>query len=184
MAVQIGVRPPPAGAVELLLECHERIRHFTSVARRLAAGRDLPEPQVAEAAAAVRRYFAEALPLHAADEEESMVPRLRGRDPALDGALSVMRREHQAHAMRIEPVVALCAELAAVPAKLAELAPRLAEAADLLERHFAPHLALEEETLFPALKRVLDAGGDARMVAEMRARRAGASPTPVPRARG
>lgn len=180
MAVQIGVRPPPAGAVELLLECHERIRHFIGVAKRLAAARGPSDAEVAEAAAAVRRYLAEALPLHAADEEESMVPRLRGRDPAIDGALAVMRREHQAHAMRIEPVVALCADLATAPRRHAELAPRLAEAADLLERHFAPHLALEEETLFPALKRVLDPAGEARMVAEMRGRRVGQAPTPVP----
>jgi len=184
MAVQIGVRPGSAGAVDLLLECHARIRHFISVARRLAAARGLPEAEVAEAAAGVRRYLAEALPLHAADEEESMAPRLRGRDPALDGALSVMRREHQSHGMRIEPVVALCAELAAAPGRLPDLAPRLAEAAEQLERHFAPHLALEEETLFPALKRVLDPAGEARMVAEMRARRAGATPTPAPRRKG
>jgi iron-sulfur cluster repair protein YtfE (RIC family) len=102
-----------------------------------------------------------------------MLPRLRGRDPALDGALSVMRREHAGHGMRVEAVVTLCAELAASPERHAELAPRLREAADQLERHFAPHLALEEELLFPALKRALDPASEARMVAEMRARRAG-----------
>jgi iron-sulfur cluster repair protein YtfE (RIC family) len=173
MAVQMGVRPAAAGAVELLLECHQRIRQFTSLALRLAQAHDLPRAEVAESAAAVRRYFAEALPLHAADEEESMLPRLRGRDPALDGALSVMRREHAGHGMRVEPVVALCAELAASPERHAELAPRLREAADQLERHFAPHLALEEDLLFPALKRALDPASEARMVAEIRARRAG-----------
>ena len=46
MAVQIGVRPGSAGAVDLLLECHARIRHFISVARRLAAARGLPEAEV------------------------------------------------------------------------------------------------------------------------------------------
>jgi hypothetical protein len=85
MAVHIGAPRPAAGAVELLLECHERIRHFARLALKLAGTRDLPPAEVAEAAAAVRRYFAEALPLHAADEEESMMPRLRGRDPAVEG---------------------------------------------------------------------------------------------------
>jgi len=171
MAVQLGVRPPPAGALELLLECHQRIRAFIALARRLAAARDLPAGEVAEAAGGVRRYFAEALPLHAADEEETMAPRLLGRDPALDGALSVMRREHVDHARRVARVVSLCADLAIAPERLPALAGSLAEAAEHLERHFAAHLALEEETIFPALKRALDPATDARMVAEMRARR-------------
>jgi len=171
MAVQIGVRPPPAGALELLLECHQRIRAFVALARKLATARHPAAGEVVEAAGGVRRYFAEALPLHAADEEESMVPRLRGRDPALDGALSVMRREHADHGRRVERVVALCAELAASPERHSALAGRLAEAAEQLERHFAAHLALEEEAIFPALKRALDPAADARMVAEMRARR-------------
>lgn len=173
MAVQIGVRPPATGTLELLLECHQRIRAFTALARRLAASRDLPAMEVAEAAGGVRRYFTEALPLHAADEEESVAPLLRGRDPALDGALAVMRREHAHHGPRVGRVVALCAEIAAAPGRLAQLAGPLAEAAEELERHFACHLALEEETIFPALKRMLDPAADARVAAQMRARRAG-----------
>jgi len=173
MAVQIGMRPAGAGALELLLECHQRIRHFIGTARRLAEAKGAAAGEVAETAAAVRRYFAGALPLHAADEEESMAPLLRGRDPALDGALAVMRREHESHAPRLDRVVAICGQLAEAPERHAELARRLAEAAEQLERHFAAHLALEEETIFPALKRALDPAMEARLVAEMRARRAG-----------
>jgi hemerythrin-like domain-containing protein len=171
MAVQLGAKPAANGAVDLLLECHQRIRSFVSLAKRLARAGDLGPEEIAEAAGSVRRYFQEALPLHAADEEESVAPLLAGRDPALDGALAVMRREHGEHAGVVGRVAALCAELARTPARHAALAPLLGAAAAELERHFAFHLALEEETLFPALKRVLDAAADARLAAEMRARR-------------
>lgn len=173
MAVHLGAKRPAAGAVDLLLECHQRIRSFTSLARRLAGAGDLAPGEVADAAAGVCRYFSEALPLHAADEEDSVLPVLSGRDPALDGALSVMRREHGEHGPVVDRVVALCRELSKDPARHAVLAPALGQAARELERHFAFHLALEEETIFPALKRVLDPATDARLVAEMRARRQG-----------
>jgi iron-sulfur cluster repair protein YtfE (RIC family) len=94
-----------------------------------------------------------------------------------------MRREHAAHAKVVERVVALCAELAGDPARLAALAERLREAARDLEGHFASHLALEEEVIFPALKRALDPVSEARMVAEMRARRGG-PPSPTRKSPG
>ena len=171
MAVQLGAKPPAAGVVELLLECHQRTRSFTWLARRLAGAGDLAPAEVAEAAASVCRYFGEALPLHSADEEESVMPLLTGRDPALDGALAVMRREHAEHAAMVERVVALCHELSEAPARHAAVALALGQAAAELERHFAFHLALEEETIFPALKRILDPATDARVAGEMRARR-------------
>jgi iron-sulfur cluster repair protein YtfE (RIC family) len=85
-----------------------------------------------------------------------------------------MRREHASHAAVVDRVVALCAEIARDPARLAGAAAQLREAARDLEGHFAAHLALEEEVIFPALKRALDPASEARMVAEMRSRRGGA----------
>ena len=81
---RLGRGAGAADAVGLLLDCHERIRAFTAMASRLAAPGDPGPDAIRDAAARVHRYFAEALPLHAQDEEESLAPRLRGRDPDLD----------------------------------------------------------------------------------------------------
>ena len=177
MLTNLGRPPMPADAVELLLECHARIRWFLDLAGRLAAARDLPPQEIAAAAARVHRYFAQALPLHARDEEESLLPRLRGRDAAVDDELQAMRREHAEHAGPIDRLTGLCAALAADPGRLAELAPEVGLAGSLLARHFAVHLDREERVIFPAVRRTLTAEEDGRLVAEMRARRA---PSPVP----
>ncbi len=92
-----GPRPPAGDVVDLLLECHTRIRSFTTLAARLASTPGLAAAEVAEAAAGVHRYFTQALPLHARDEEESVLPRLRGRDPEVDRELAEMVHEHRGH---------------------------------------------------------------------------------------
>src|SRR4051812_25565021 len=94
MLIQIGSPKEPPDIVDILLECHERIRSFTGLARRLASTHGLSEEEVRDAAARVTRYFSEALPLHVADEEQSILPRLSGRSPELDAALNGMQREH------------------------------------------------------------------------------------------
>ena len=169
--LQIGAQRPPQDLTDLLLECHERIRTFTALAARLARSPGLPSAEVADAAARVRRYFAEALPLHARDEEESLLPRLRGRDPEVDRELGEMRREHETHGPVLDPVVELCGALAAEPSRHAALAPALAAAADALALHFDAHLGREERVIFPAIARHLSAAERAQAIAELRARR-------------
>jgi iron-sulfur cluster repair protein YtfE (RIC family) len=167
----IGKPRQAQDVVDLLLECHERIRGFTALARRLGGAAGVADAEVADAAAKVRRYFVEALPLHAADEEESLLPRLRGRDPAVDRELEAMHREHDEHQAILGRVVALCDALAADPSRHRELGPALAEAAGALERHFEAHLAREEEVIFPAVRRELGDSERARIAEELRARR-------------
>jgi len=169
--LKIGSSRPAEGIVDLLLDCHARIRSFSELAIRLG---DAPAPspaEVADAAARVRRYFEEALPLHARDEEESVLPRVAGRDPAVDAALVQMHRDHLGHGAVLDPVLALCADLAAAPERHAELAPALARAGRLLRAHFEQHLASEEATIFPAIARVVPDDEQRRMVEELRARR-------------
>src|SRR5512138_1711735 len=153
MLSQIGSRrPAPAeGIVDLLLDCHARIRSFSELAVRLGEAGAPPPGEIADAAARVTRYFAEALPLHARDEEESVLPRLAGRDPAVDVALVAMHRDHLGHGVVLDPVLDLCHELAAAPGRHAELAPALVRAALVLSAHFDVHLASEERTIFPAI---------------------------------
>jgi iron-sulfur cluster repair protein YtfE (RIC family) len=175
---RIGAPPAAGGAVDLLLECHARIRSHLALARRLSAAQGAPAAEVREAAEGVRRYFAEALPLHARDEEESILPRLLGRERAVDAALEAMRREHGEHAPLLAALVGACATLARDPGRLPELAAPLAAVAADLERDLETHLREEEAVVLPAMRRLLDAGADREIVRELRARRgaAGASP--------
>ncbi len=168
----IGSPRPAEGIVDLLLDCHARIRSFSDLAVRLGEAASPSPAEVADAAARVRRYFVEALPLHARDEEESVLPRLAGRDPVVDAALVAMHRDHLGHGVVLDPVLALCADLMGAPERHAELAPALAEAGRILRAHFEAHLASEEGTIFPALARVVPEDERRLMVDELRARRA------------
>ena len=183
MLTRIGGTATPGDAVDLLLECHERIRSFLALAKRIAAAGPEEAAAVPEAAARVRRYFTQALPLHAQDEEETIVPRLRGLDPAVDAALQEMTREHAEHEAPLAELVGACEELANGPGRLQALAPVVARAANELERHFAVHLEREEKIIFPAMRRLLDRSVDDRIVREIRARR-GVVDAPEERARG
>jgi iron-sulfur cluster repair protein YtfE (RIC family) len=170
MLTHIVPRTIADAAVALLLEGHGRIRAFTELAARLAAADGTPEVEVAEVAAAVRRYFAEAFPLHARDEEESLLPRLAGRDRRVDAALVTIHREHARQVAVIARVVGLCAELITSPGRHVALAPALGRAAALLREHFARHLALEEDVVFPALQALVPEGARAEIACELRAR--------------
>ena len=171
MLTSLGKPAAPSDAVDLLLECHQRIRSFLGLARRLGEARAEPAAAVADAAAGVRRYFTMALPLHALDEEETIAPRLRGRDPAAEAELATMTREHREHQGPLSVLVEACAQLTRDPGRHGELAAVVRGAADELTRHFAAHLAREEEVIFPALRRLLDAATDAVIVKEIRLRR-------------
>ncbi len=167
----LGRRPEHEDIVGLLLDCHQRIRQFTALARTLGEKSDVTPEQVADAAARVRRYFAQALPLHAEDEERSILPRLRGRDAALDQALDAMAREHGYHAEPLAELLELCDILVEHPDRHAELMPRVARTAAQLDAHFTAHLAAEESIVFPAIPRYLDEPTRAAMVRELRGRR-------------
>ena len=69
MLTKLGKPAAPGDAVDLLLECHQRIRAFLDLADRLGPPGPDPAQAVADAAARVHRYFTLALPLHARDEE-------------------------------------------------------------------------------------------------------------------
>ena len=166
------VKPLMVGdAVDLLLECHERIRSFLALARWLARARPADRDAISEAAMRVRRYFGEALPLHAKDEEQSLLPRLRGKDPKIDAALDAMVREHLEHERPLAVLVRACESLARDPDRYAEFAPALARATEELERHFDFHLRREEEIVFPAVRWLLNRSSDLEVVKEIRARR-------------
>lgn len=131
---------------------------------------DASESEVGEAAAAVARYFREALPLHVADEEQSVTPRVSGIDPDLDDALLRMREQHAEHHEPVARLVELADELAAHPERLPALALELSDVARPLVRAFEEHLGLEERWVFPALAS-LSEETRASVLGEMDARR-------------
>ncbi len=163
--------PRRQGLVDLLAECHGRIRRFVALAADAARRPDAPEAQVRAACADVARYFSEALPLHVADEEESLLPRLRGRAPEVDQALARMAEQHAAHGPLLARFLGAVADVARAPADAAAC-ERLASLADALAESFEGHLGLEETAIFPAIDAHLTAAERAEVVAELRRRRA------------
>lgn len=167
----------PEDAATLLLDCHQRIRTFTAMAVRLPSASAAPRDEIAEATARVRRYFTVALPLHAADEDHSLAPRLRAAGPSREVAEALAEMTHQ-HGL-IEATIAaldpLWAAVIADPGTLATHAGALAEHAAKLEAQWAPHLALEETVIFPALRATLAPEAMVVILDEMRVRRPASS---------
>ena len=172
MYVSIGRKQPAADLVEALLECHDRIRTFLEIAGKLAATPEAPPAEVREAAQRVRRYFAEALPRHVADEEESILPRLAGKHPELDAALARMHAEHHEHARPLATLLDSMQKLDVAPERLSELAPELARVAAELDAALGAHLENEEAIVFPAIRAELSPEDQAAIRSELAARRA------------
>lgn len=171
IGVKLGAPPPGEGVVGLLLECHARIRHFAALAVAIAEHEDPEATELVEAAGSVVRYLTEALPLHVADEEESLLPRLRGRDAELDEALQTMHEQHQGHGPVIERVVELCSALAQAPERHGELSLPLVGASVRLRGALWVHLASEEAHVLPAIDRLLSPEEQDAIESEMRGRR-------------
>jgi iron-sulfur cluster repair protein YtfE (RIC family) len=169
MLVTLGNRakdaPPDLRA--RLAECHERIRTFCALGRRLAQGAGGDEAR--DAAQQLHRYFSIGLPLHVADEEESLAPRLmRLGNPRLDDALVAMTREHDDLDENLDELLARWQEIIDQPTPARCAATRWQ--ASCLLVHFEQHLAAEEARIFPAIAQLPPAQTSA-IVAEMVARR-------------
>jgi iron-sulfur cluster repair protein YtfE (RIC family) len=172
MLHSIGRRQHEPDLVDLLTECHHRIRRFLELAHRLATTAGLGAEDIQTSAAQVHRYYTTAFPLHMADEEDLLLPRLRGREPALDAALARMETDHEGHADLVERLVALCEELMRDPQVLGARARLLGETVDALTLEMEAHLSLEELVIFPRLS-ALSAVERAAIRRQMRERRGG-----------
>lgn len=168
----IGLRKvdPPRDLGSLLLECHERIRNFVALARAIARHDGVTTAQVVDGCERVTRYFSQALPLHVADEEQSIEPRLRQLEPELDAALETMCQQHSAHESVLQSFLTALADLRASPDDR-ERRTHLGDIAAKLERDFAEHLALEEALIIPAIPRLLSESAEQAILSELRARR-------------
>lgn len=159
--------------VGLLLACHGRIRGFVDLAARLAAAHGEPDASIADATGRLVRYFGEALPLHALDEDVSISPRLleAGAGDELRGALDAMSREHVETEGVLAELSPLWALVARDPPALAAHRASLGAGAERLGELFRAHLDREERIVFPEVAR-LPAATQLAILEEMRARRA------------
>ena len=116
--------------VEALLLCHQRIREHVALAVRLPGADAAGSDAILDAAARLARYFTVALPLHAADEELSLRPRLEraGDDPEIARAVTAMAAEHVPIHAAAEALVPAWEAVAGEPGRLVELATSLAAA--------------------------------------------------------
>ena len=155
--------------VELLLACHARLRHFSELALALASRSDLEHAQVVDASHRLVRYFRVALPLHEADEEQTLTPALveLATREQID-ALGQMRDQHGLLHDVLAELFPLWELAETEPGKLVgnvalPHALRLMAVLDV-------HLQLEETIIFPLIASIEPAQRK-RLLDEMRGRR-------------
>jgi hemerythrin-like domain-containing protein len=150
----------------LLSDCHRRIEKFLDqllAVTRAAGGGTLDEKQ-REALTVALRYFRSAAPLHTADEEKSLFPRLR--EHAFNGhlqaqqALDVMERlesDHDAADVRHAVIDELGSRWLEQGTLCGEGTARLENELRALRLFYAAHIEVEDHELFPLAAGVLDA---------------------------
>jgi hypothetical protein len=155
--------------VEVLLEAHVEVLQVISQADSLATGSATPDAR--ETAERVSDYVEWILPMHCADEDASLAPRLKGRHQVVDDALEQMTRQHFALQAPLARLRLLCRTVARDVSRLHALRFEIGAAAEDLRARLLTHQALEESLVFPALKRLLYLDELESIHAEMCARR-------------
>ena len=156
---------------DMLAGCHQRIRTFSELAKRLPV-QPAPAEEVAEAASRLHLYFGTALPLHEEDEEQTLEQAMRQAGaPDMDAVFARLRKEHRAIEEVLHDLLPRWELLKVSPDRLAAERSALARGGEALASAFAPHLDMEENELYPLARRVLSAEVLAGMLRAMRARR-------------
>lgn len=165
---------PHADVTDLLGDCHARIRYFTSLAMRLGDGERCPL-NACESSERIRRYFTEAYPLHVADEDESVLPRLLARAPEAAPLVERMELEHRRLDAKIPELLALCETLEnGEPNACCAAVAKLRSLGECVHTLLEAHMENEERMIFPLLRQHLTAEDVAAIREEFRARRADA----------
>ncbi len=165
-------QPKTEDAVDLLIGCHQRIRHFTAVTVKLAHAQGATPEEVVQAAAAAHRYYTVSLPLHEADEEETVRPRLDVvGDEKLRHALLAMTDQHLAIDELLDRLLPLLVMVRNNPQTIHAAGSEMCSITKALDEMFRAHLQMEEETIFPAIRTALPEDERADMLREMQARR-------------
>lgn len=159
--------------LQLMLDCHERIRRFCSLAQRLGEMRDASDEELTACAEQLLAFFTMGLPLHLDDEDHSLTPRLleRGVPRPVVRSLWEMGRAHERLEARVDALTSLWAEVRATPECHARLAPLLTEDARRVTALVEALLTLKEEFLYPAARAWLTPDDLEALAVEMRVRR-------------
>jgi hypothetical protein len=154
--------------LDLLLACHERIHRYLAGAEAVVAFPDWRDPRAITTAKGCARYFRDALPLHAQDEDLSVAPRLRQLDLGSEtqAALRQMTQEHDAIHAGCAAVVDALEDIVAGGPRSDALETALAPFAALLRAH----VDAEERLIFGHLER-LSVEERRAIVGELRGRR-------------
>ncbi len=161
--------PETQEPLDLLVACHAKLRHFSALALALATRKDLEPEQIVDASHRLLRYFKVALPLHEADEEESLAPALLAvATPAELATIEQMCDQHELLHDVLDELFPFWEQLEREPKSIegSDTAPQARRLATVLD----VHLELEESTIFPISKQLPDAERK-RLFAEMRGRR-------------
>ncbi len=167
--------PPAEEPLELLLACHVRLRSFSALSLALATRTDLPPAEMADAAQRLLRYFQVALPLHEADEEDSLAPALLATSAGsrVQDALGTMAAQHEQLHEILDALIPAWEGIAAAASEAnaprAVGVPAQSEARGL-SNLIELHLDLEEKLVFPAIT-LIEPAARKRLFAEIRGRR-------------
>ena len=163
---------PPEDAVELLTACHVRIRHFAAAAVKLAHAQGASADDIRMSAAGVYRYLSVSLPLHEADEEDTVRPRLDAvADDHVRHALIAMHDQHQAIDELVERLLPLLLMVERNPDAIHDTGAEMCSITKALQEIFEAHLKLEEGAIFPAISAALPEIERDMMLKEMQQRR-------------
>lgn len=158
------------GPVDFLVACHDRIRHTLARAERLAEARAAAPAEIVEVARGIAFFLGVGLPLHAEDEDRSILVHLRDARFDVAQAVAITGEEHPAVEALARNVEGVCRRIEAAPDRLRELQSPLGASITRLRTLLDVHLVREEELVFPEVHR-LPRDTQARMLAEMKARR-------------
>jgi hemerythrin-like domain-containing protein len=162
----------------MLRACHRRIERALDVVDRVAA-LEREGPLNDDAREALRRtldYFATGVPRHAADEEQSLFPRLRdalGENASdLLAMMDGLAREHAAADSAHRELELLGGELLR-DGRFCHVArrERFTEVVKTLRQLYREHIRIEDDELMPLAAGVVDPGQLEQVGADMAARR-------------
>jgi hemerythrin-like domain-containing protein len=160
----------------LMGDCHRRVEKFLDqlLAVAEACGGEELSPREREALATGLRYFQQAAPLHTADEEASLFPRLRAQGALSDEVRDAMARLESDHD-KADTGHAEVEELGQRWLNDGTLSPddaeRLTQRLRELRAFYTEHIALEDNYLFPLAAQVLGEAEIENVGREMAARR-------------
>ena len=157
--------------IAMLLRCHRKTEANIEALQDAAAAMDTDEDDrgARDTVLEVAGFVETSITRHEQDEELSLFPLLRG-NPDAAPILETLAREHVEHQRLHDHLSDIANAIEANRLRHRHLA-ELKEIADAMQRSYAHHIQLEEGTLFPLARSVLDAEQLQSAAADMQRRR-------------